>query len=610
MSFSNKIVALGGVRVSGNKLVGPIKTAYFSMIDKMSFAIGVESLQDIGEIYYYFAKLFSDRAVNKEGYEVPLLNDIYKNGRFFLNEELRMNIINLINRLPDIYFNDEIKLSENKEIAKVVFAVLKASALSAFDTIEQKINLGKINPNKENPNRLFFAGTGNPMHHAHIITMLEALAYSENMDTVEVLIHSIDPRKTDLLNFFHRFTMNEDVLGIFAPLVRMHELDKAMHDQLLAIQEKGVEVDNVNLVTAYTADAIIDKNNNRIELSEGSKLEFLPADGESKLFMVMRGLKKGISVNLGYIAGSDHRKSMDTHKKNLGLMLDTIGKIALEVKAQNNDKTLGFNKKDHTISYVCNVRDPKKIDNNALMMQFGLSLLDLEHSLLSPEKLESAMKVIQSGDEPMSAVIIGNMNFIETNMKNYSLTQEYIRSKLTAVSGDEMLGSFLIYNVDDSSDKTVFTLQDAIDTNGANKNEVIGFIDTQKAEILKKDLITKEDLNDLSLRIMKKVLNIGDLSDDGAVLAAIEKFLGIKLETNFASTSFSSTQVRDYFTGSTESWAAIWLPSTTMEFIAELMGNSEYSGYSSDAENPYGIANAVSNKATSGVRGVLQKVRL
>lgn len=621
MSFSRKIIALNGVKVNGDlpggKLVGPIRSAYLSMIDSMSLTLNIEPMHDIEELHSYFSLLFKDNDVlldsikenpkGKKEYQVPALSDIYKNGKVFLDKELRMDTINLINSFPNVYFNDETNLSENKETAKIVIAALKITAMSALDTIEQNINLGKTNPNKENPNRLFFAGTGNPMHHAHMITMLEALAYSDRMDTVEVLIHAIDPRKTDLLNFFHRFTMNEEVLETFAPLVRMHKLDKTMHSQLVEDLGKGVEVDNVNLATAYTADAVLDKSENKIELPDGSKLEFLPSDGESKLFMVMRTLESGKQISMGYIAGSDHRNYMDTHKKNLGLMLDTIGKIALQVKAQNGDESLGFNTKDHTISYMCNVRDIKDIDNNALMVQFGLTMLGLEHASLSSKKLAAAMEKIDAGDEDITPVIQKNKDFIDANMKDYVITQEYIRETLMSVSGEEMLGSRMLYNLDNSNDNTVFTLADALKSSGADKNEVLAYIDDQKKALLAQSTISIDDLNELSLKVMVKALNITDTKDDEAVLDAIENFIGIKLQINYASTSFSSTQVRDYFEGKSESWAAMFLPFDTVRFIGDLIDNSQKSGYSSDAENPYKIGNTLKTDKNSGIGKLLQR---
>ena len=615
-------MAIGSPEITPEKefsktIVGPINEKYVSMLEAVSQKLIGEKLLSLDEAVAYYQKLYKDPKINTNGIEIPSKEDLFTiEGSVFLNKEFRMNSINLLNKFVKEYFKNENRIVSNKDKVKVVLSVLMLSGVSALNAIQNKIESGLINPLKENPSLITLAGTGNPIHFAHILTALEALAYSDDGDVVEFIVHAIDPRKTDLLHFFHRFSMDVDILKEFQPLIRMHDLDDVMHKKLGKLAEGGIFVNNIVLDSAYTAGQIIaSSEDGEIELSLNpeSVLKFIPADGESKFYKIMEKAKKGEAKHLAYIAGSDHRNVLDTHKKTMGLMLDTIGKLALKVKQFNAMTSLEYNSVDHTVAYLCNVRDPKEIDNQKLLRQLGFILLGLEKHLLDPAIVgktfrDTNIEAIKEGDQ-----IIDNYFFIKEHMtSDYEIRTNYYIAVLNKLNKSTLLDQKLLWNVDNVEDKTVFNLRDAITALEADQEEIMDFIIETRDELLKilslkgKTEFLKS-LESKTLEIMQKILKIENIQNGDEVTSALEKLLGIKLKVNYASTAFSSTQVRDFFTGkSTEGWASLFLPLKTLGFIEKLL-KTENAYYMEEAHTAYGIDDTLSSKPDAGITSLLRK---
>lgn len=586
--------------INAYRIINPVRHNLNSMLDNGATVLVGERAPTLNEAAELYVKMYGNNEINTENFTIPNKADfINSQGHVSLSPELRMNSIKLLEKLVDKYFNNEHKISENKEIAKTVLSVIKLSGEAALQTIFDRIQHGKINPLGKNPEIITFAGTANPLHYPHILTALEALAYSDHGEVVEFLTHAIDPRKSDLLHFFHRFEIATEVISQFSPLIRMHPKDVAMHNELTELAKKGDEIRDIDLATAYSARSLITQDGRELPVSAGTTLSYLPADGETKLFQMMMTAKERINKFLTYIAGSDHRKVVDTHKKSMGLMLDTVGKLALEVKKYHEDKELEYNREWHTVQFLCNIRNPKDINNAALLRQFGMFVFGLEKGLLSPQVIKSAFESTDRHNL-VNGPVMENYDFIKENMTdNFELSKVYIGTQLNKIVPETILNKSILYNVDDLSDKTHFTIENAITASGVDAAQVIADIVNIKNELLTAlPTLAKKEFNNLldqkSVEVMQKILGITDMKNEKDVITAINHFLGIRLVENYASTSFSSTQVRDYFNGkATNSWAALMLPMHSLMNILNLISRVD-GPYHDQAKGAYKIKNTLS----------------
>ncbi|OGI09505.1 MAG: hypothetical protein A2Y40_08955 [Candidatus Margulisbacteria bacterium GWF2_35_9] len=617
IDMNKKIASVNEFKhVTASDIIDPMTSKLFSMLDDISIKLIGEKSPTTKDAYSWYKQLYEDDAVNTMGYHIPKPTDIFTaDGRVFLNKELRMQSIILLDKFVKVYFKNDNPVQGNEDKAKIVLSVLKLSAKSAFDAIKDKIAKGSIDPNRANPSIITLAGTGNPTHYPHILTMLEALAYSDRGDYVEFMTHAIDRRKDDLFHFFHRFDMSVDTLKEFYPLIKMHELDKEMHQELRDLAKEGVEV-NPKKVTPDTAFSISHFTDNAgtthsIDSSK-SKLNLLTADGESKFYRIMKSAIRGIEVFLSYISGSDHRNILDTNKNTLGLMLDTVSKLALKVKQFHNDPSIDFNKADHHVAYLCNVRDPKELNNQHLLKQLGMIFLGLEKYLLDPEKITSVMADIFDPNKKLTVKDIPkeNYEFIRKHMNDYyAVNNSYIEEALR-IDPVELMNRPVLYNIDDRTDKTQFTMMDVIKSSGVNQEFLEQLINSEITMLYTtishgKRKVFDEMIGKVAVSIMQKALGIKNLKDDEAVTKAIEKFLGIELNVNYASPSFSSTQVRNYFSGqSTENWAALFLPVTTIDFIDKKI-HAQTGPYIDEANEVYGIKSTIETIPDAGIKTLL-----
>lgn len=596
-------------------MIAQIKENFNRMLDQAAQVVLGTPAPAISELYDFLLKMYADPLLNRACFEPVPRESIIMESTLTLTAGVRGQIIDLFNEFVVQNFNNETPLSKYPDKVRILLSVIKLAGLAALDAIEVKIQHGRLDPSRVHPHKIEFAGTNNPSHYPHILTCLETLAYADQGDVVEYLIHAVDPRKTDLLHFYHRFKMGVDIIRYFEPLIQVHDLDRQLYDRICQLAEEGIAFEGsvITLDTPYTARAIHTTTGKMLTITDDDILRFLPADGESKFYRIMSQVEPGIEQHLAYVAGSDHRNLVDTHKLNMGLMLDTVGKLALKAREYNDHHEVPFNFLEHHVSMICNIRRPDDINNEALLVQLGLTFLGLEPMLLSRDKLITAYAKFEAKKIQHPAQIKLNVAFIRENMTpDFFLKKAYFQQQLNALRGQYLLSRPLLKDFDNPENDTMLTLADAL----TSSEQTLGYFELELQleisclleQLDRLDLSTPEGYQHFvrgasqsAVRLMCNALGLPGTHDADRMLAAIEKFLGISLKVNFASTAFSSTQLRSYFVGeSTESWAAMMLPFPTLQFIKRLISTSA-PYYRAEAHKAYDISTTMKTLPKAGI---------
>ncbi len=611
------------------KTYNEICSAYDVGLTETAKLIIEKKLPSLEESVKYLIDMYHDKNVNPENFSQPEMSEILVNGKVILSQERRLEIIDLFSNIQDVYCNDEHKLSQHENIAFQILSVLKLSAFAAANEIYERIKSGSIDPWSKIKKIINFAGTANPLHWAHLVSMLQSVAYSIEANRIDVVAHIYDFRKIDPENpndmaaFINRYYVAKETLKPFGSIYGFNDLDTKIYNRLCELADQGLEVINYVLdPSGYFATDIVvkDRNGNTSQLptTEANEvLRYAPADGESKLAYMVAQFEAGVPAYLAHFAGDDHYNICDTHKNLLRLMMDSIGKVAFIVKRSKTELNSVFNSGIHQVAALFNVRNKKNIDNIKLLRQFGYFVLGLEEALMDPKKIKKAYSANNSHGLTVleKQRIEDRRGFIERNMDllTFRLKDSYILSMLNDINEDEIAERAVLRNVDDSTDILQFTINDFIDSSGVDIQDVKDQIINIKGELITALNVSRDEFDKLipvkAREIMQVILDIENTSSHEIVIKAICNALGIELTTNFATVQHSSTFGRNFFKGiPTEPWAALFIPVSTLKIIFnDLLSKSGDAPYDQLARETYDINKGI-NEQGSAIAKIAEKL--